>query len=439
MKKFDDIGVQIPEIYLPENDIDLKKWAVIACDQFTSEPEYWHQVENIVGDSPSTFHMILPEVYLGKDDETKRIRYSNEKMSEYLKSGIFRPFEGFVLVERKVKGKTRYGLMMALDLEKYDYSKGSQSLIRATEGTILERIPPRVRIRENARLEFPHILVLIDDPEKTVIEPVIEKVDRLEKLYDFDLMQSSGHLRGFAVDNPQIQQNIIAALSDLANPEEFHQRYGVSEDKDVLLFAMGDGNHSLATAKAIWEKVKPHVKMDHPARYALVEIENVHSDGLEFRPIHRVIFNVRNDPVEAMKNHWGNNMIFEPVSSQKEMVEKVDLAPNGDQKFGFIQKNEFGVITIKNPDSNLSVGTLQNFLDEWLAAGGAEKIDYVHGEKSTCDLANKPGNCGFYLPAMPKSELFKTVIIDGALPRKTFSMGEAEEKRFYLEGRKISE
>ncbi len=439
MKNINSIGIQIPDIALPNRQLDLTKWAVIACDQFTSQPEYWTEVKNIVGDAPSTLNLILPEVYLDNQSDEKIIQQTQDTMRQYLEQGIFNFFEGFILVERKTNGKTRYGLILALDLEKYDFNRGSQTLIRATEGTIVDRLPPRIRIREGAILEFPHILVLIDDPKKTVIEPLIEQRNKLKSLYDFELMLGSGHLRGYGVNSPDIQNNVIQALQKLADPVTFRNHYGVDESAGVLLFAMGDGNHSLATAKAIWEKIKHQVGMNHPARYALVEIENVHDEGLVFGPIHRVLFNVKENPIEAMKVYWEGNFNFQSNLSCNEMTSLVNRQNGSAHKFGCIYEDDYSVITIKNPDSNLPVGTLQNFLDQWLKENKAKKIDYVHGEDAICELGSHKGNCGFYLPAMQKDDLFKTVILDGALPRKTFSMGEAEEKRFYLEGRLIKE
>jgi hypothetical protein len=337
----------------------------------------------------------------------------------------------------------RRGIMLALDLERYDYSKGSQSLIRATEGTIIERLPPRIRIREGAKLELPHILVLIDDPQRTVIEPLAQASGKLKKLYDSDLMLGSGHLRGYLVDNPQMEAQVIAALRRLADPKHFQEKYGVGEDQGVLLFAMGDGNHSLATAKAIWEKLKPSVGMDHPARYALVEVENVHDEGLLFEPIHRVLFEVKQGWQTALKETFGDRVTIQEVDSPQAMMARVKQQAGGEQSFGAAQffgaVNSKGawIVSVRQPPTNLPVGTLQGFLDPWVKAGGAEHIDYVHGDEVVVSLGQQPGNLGFYLPGMDKGDLFKTVILDGSLPRKTFSMGEAHEKRFYMESRKI--
>jgi hypothetical protein len=437
MKTYPRIAIQVPDIYLPRPGIDLKKWAVIACDQYTSQPEYWHKVEEIVGDAPSTLNLIFPEVYLDKPGSNVRIQHIQRTMLDYLSTGLLEKHSGMVYVEREVGSKLRKGLVLALDLEQYDYAKGSRSLIRATEGTIIERLPPRIRIREGAKLEVPHILVLIDDPERTVIEPIEISKSRLSKLYDFELMAESGHLKGYLVDDA-IETDIVSALEQLANPQVFTSKYSVGTDYPAFLFAMGDGNHSLATAKAMWESKKEKVGMDHPSRYALVEIENVHDDGLEFAPIHRVVFNLKRDIFKAMQAYYQSRYTFVPCESQSEMRMKVNTPHNLHHTIGVIFPTGYGVLKISNPSSNLPVGTLQAFLDSFLDEKGAEKIDYIHGENTVIDLGLQSRNVAFYLPVMDKSALFKTVILDGALPRKTFSMGEAYEKRFYMECREIS-
>ncbi|MBK9601763.1 MAG: DUF1015 domain-containing protein [Anaerolineales bacterium] len=438
MKIISDIGIQIPQVYLPKPGTDLKKWAVIACDQFTSEPEYWHDVEKIVGDAPSTLNLTFPEVHLEKEGGDQRIQNIQTTMRKYMDDGVLQPRDGLIYVERTVAGKTRKGVVLCLDLEAYDYNKGSSSLIRATEGTIVDRLPPRIKIREGAAMELPHILVLIDDPNRTVIEPLSAAKAKLEKIYDFDLMLDSGHLAGYAVSE-EFENKVVEALRGLAKPETFAAKYGIGKDQPVLLFAMGDGNHSLATAKAIWEKMKPQVGMDHPSRYALVEIENVHDDGLEFEPIHRVLFNLKKDLFAELKKTFGDNFSYTEVASGEAMIHKVDSADGQKQAIGLVGGGQkFGVIEIAHASSNLAVGTIQSFIDSFLKDGGAEKVDYVHGEDVVERLALQAGNVGFYLAGMHKSDLFKTVILDGALPRKTFSMGEAREKRFYMEARKIS-
>ncbi len=438
MKNIDKIGVQIPDVLLPGAGVELQKWAAIAVDQFTSEPEYWEQVEQIVGDAPSSFRITLPEIYLEKPGEAGRIQNIQASMRQYLEQGILQLRTGLIYVERTFAGKTRKGLMMCLDLECYDYTKSSTSLIRATEGTIVDRLPPRMKIRNGAALELPHILVLIDDPTHSVIEPLSAASARLEKLYDFDLMLESGHLTGYAV-SAELESGVIEALSRLADPQVFSTKYGIPVNTPVLLFAMGDGNHSLATAKAVWEQMKPTVGMDHPARYALIELENVHDDGLAFEPIHRVLFGLKTDIYAALQASFGANTSYTAVESAEEMVRRVDAGDPNQQLLGFIGGGKsFGVVGIAHAASNLPVGTIQAFLDPFLKQGGAEKIDYVHGQDVTVRLGLQPGNLGIYLPGMQKGDLFKTVILDGALPRKTFSMGEAREKRFYMEARKIA-
>lgn len=438
MTIYEDIGIRTPDMLLPKKGTDLNKWAVIACDQYTSQPEYWQKVEALVGKAPSTLNLIFPEVYLEKPGEVERIEHIQANMQSYMKKGILQEHPGMVLVARTVGGRTRHGLMLCLDLECYDYTRGSTSLIRATEGTIIERLPPRMKIRIGAALELPHILVLIDDPGHTVLEPCFAAREGLETLYDFELMLGSGHLSGYAL-TAELEGRVVAALRRLAQPQAFARRYGVPESTAVLLYAMGDGNHSLATAKAVWERIKPEVGLDHPARYALVEIENVHDEGLEFEPIHRVLFGLRKDLLASMRPFF-HDVRYLPVADAAEMVRLVDGQKGPAQLVGMVGGGEgrsYGVIEIAKPTSNLPVGTLQSFLDLFMKDNGADRIDYVHGEEVTCRLGMEAGNAGFYVPGMDKSELFKTVILDGALPRKTFSMGEAHEKRFYMEARKI--
>jgi hypothetical protein len=438
MRNYTEIGVQVSDILLPIAQVDPQKWAVIACDQFTSQPEYWQKVQETVGSSPTTLDLILPEVFLGTSEESRRIQTTQQSMQRYLEEKILSPREGFIFVEREVDGKTRRGLMMALDLEHYDFNKGSQSLIRATEGTIIERLPPRIRIREGAILEIPHILVLIDDPARTVIEPLIGARSSLTSLYDFDLMLGSGHLRGYLVDNPAQEQRIIDALTRLADPQRFRQAYQVGPEKGVLLFAMGDGNHSLATAKSIWEKIKSSVGPDHPARYALVEVENVHDEGLVFEPIHRVLFGKKSDWKRSMEEFFQGKVRFQTTASLETMISTVKNQDGSEQVIGVISEQGAELVYFQDPPTNLAVGTLQTFLDDWMQTGGASHIDYVHGDDVVCALGQQSGNLGFYVPTLEKSSLFKTVILDGSLPRKTFSMGEAHEKRFYMECRRIA-
>ncbi len=409
------------DILIPKG-VEHEKWSVVACDQYTSEPDYWHQVEEIVGDSPSTLKITFPEVYLSEGDS--RIEKINKTMAEYIEAGIFEEYkESLIYVEREIDGKkVRKGIVGAIDLDEYDFSVGSGSQVRATEGTVLERIPPRVKIRENAPIELPHVMILIDDEKRDIIESLSGKKDTFEKIYDFELMQGGGHLRGYLMPD-NIADGIIEKLDTLSKKSEFETRYGIT-DKSPLTYAVGDGNHSLATAKTCWENLKktlsPEERATHPARFALCELENIHDDALEFEPIHRVVFGV--DPDELIK-------------ALKEYYETARCG-KGLQCIEYITANENKKIYIKNPKSQLTVGTLQIFLDEYLKGKDAE-IDYIHGDDVCRTLGAKEGNIGFILPAMEKTDLFVGVIKDGVLPRKTFSMGEAYEKRFYFESKKI--
>jgi uncharacterized protein (DUF1015 family) len=444
MRIYDSVGIGVPEVLLPGRGIDLTRWAVVACDQYTAQPEYWKSVEKYVGGAPSTLNLIYPEVYLGEAGAEERIRSIRESMERYLTRGILTPREGVVYVERLAGGKIRKGLVLCIDLENYDYTKGSTSLIRASEGTILERIPPRIKIREGAKLELPHIMILIDDPENSVLGPLTAEKDKLEKLYDFELMMDSGHLTGYLVGDSTLEMSVVKALEKLADQRNFAKRYGLPNDTPVILFAMGDGNHSLATAKAIWEKTKEgapdtSAAMNGLTRFAMVELVNLHDESLDFEPIHRVVFEIRPDLdlLNEMENYYEGRFGYQALSSFDELQKIVDRQRGEPHKVGVISPQGVGVASFDRPDSNLPVGSLQMFLDKFLQKSGAKEIDYVHGIRPVIELGGKQGNIAFYLPAMNKHDLFKTVIVDGALPRKTFSMGEAEDKRFYMECRRI--
>jgi uncharacterized protein (DUF1015 family) len=433
------IGVQIPEILLPGKDVDLHKWAVIACDQFTSEPDYWDRVEKLAGDAPSTYHVILPEAWLNRPDRDERIAYAQARMQEYLDKGIFEPHKGFVLVERTVGNEIQTGLVVALDLENYDYNKGSKSLVRATEGTILDRLPPRMQVRRGAPLELPHILVLYDDPNFNVLNPVLEQKHALPLAYDFDLMEGSGHITGHYIEDEALLNGIIENIAGLISADAYREKYGEIEDAETspLLFAVGDGNHSLATAKAIWEELKPAVGMDHPARYALVELVNLHDPSLQFEPIHRVMFHVGEEFRQALLAYYEPNILEYPAATYEDMKAAVLDETREGQRVGLITPNMYYVLRFEDPIHNLPVGTLQEFLDQYIQDHPEAEIDYVHGDDVLEKLGTEPGNMGFYLPAITKDNFFKSVIMDGSLPRKTFSMGHAEDKRFYLEARRI--
>ncbi len=596
------LGVQIPEILLPAKGTDLTKWSVIACDQYTSQPDYWEKVNEEVGDSPSALKLTFPEIYLKDDDKDERIANINETMLQYLKEGILEPQKpGFILVDRSTPhAASRKGLIMALDLECYDYRPGSQTLIRATEGTVLDRIPPRVKIRENAPIELPHIMVLIDDPGKTVIESLFEKKDSFEKLYDFELMQGGGHIRGWKVDDKDslsMAANALTKLSEAdsaADSSVLHRNGPDMPCNKPLLFAMGDGNHSLASAKAHWENVKAALKLhaasdkpqasasdiqdqalnkpqaptsdiqdqalnklqaptadiqdqalnkpqastvdiadqspetpltdsasipEHPARYALVEVVNVHDEGLVFEPIHRVLFGIDSTIVlENIKKLCGrisngnakaeyklyssraametdlkaaqgdmavqqenSSALQENITELQENIAALQDGSSAQQEniaalqdgsstqqeemaapshhtaenaaanmssvhstalktphlLPFILEGTYGLLIVSNPPASLEVGTLQGILDELGKSDPTVEIDYIHGELVVTGLGSQKNCMGFYLPVMNKFDFFRTIKQDGILPRKTFSLGEAEEKRYYLECRCI--
>ncbi|HHO76294.1 MAG TPA: DUF1015 domain-containing protein [Deltaproteobacteria bacterium] len=441
---YENIALHVPEILLPGKGTDLTRWAVVACDQYTSQPKYWERVRDLVNGSPSTLSLIVPEAYLEEIDHEKTAHAIRTRMETYLSDGTLCPMKpGFILVDRQTsRTPSRKGLIVALDLEKYDFSEGSTSLIRATEGTVIDRLPPRVKIRAHAPLELPHIMVLIDDPDKTVIEPLFHKT--LEKVYDFELMMGGGHIKGYMIDKKEIMDEIAINLAKLADPETFSKKYRVT-GKDVLLYAMGDGNHSLATAKSVWEQIKNSAEdkdsvMEHPARHSLVELVNVHDAGLVFEPIHRVVFNVPVldllEKMNAFLKKQGQSFSYSQCSLQE-----LNLFPgkgSGIHKIPFVSEKVCGTIHIDNPSLNLEAGTLQTFLDAFIRISPGAKIDYIHGDDIVTALGTKPGNMGFFLPAISKHDLFRTILLDGALPRKTFSMGNADEKRFYLECRKMS-
>ncbi len=382
------------DILLPRFASDSEKmwkWACIACDQYTSEPEYWKKAEKIVGDAPSALRLILPELSLGEPAE--RTPEINRRMDEYLDDVFSEHKSSMIYLERRLNsGKVRRGLIGALDLECYDYTRGATSLIRATEGTVLERIPPRVAIRSGASVELPHIMILIDDPDRSVIEPVASS--ELTPAYDFELMLSGGHVKaGFVSADEQAR---------------------ISDSLDRLM------------AKAFWEQLKPSLsddeKKSHPARFALCEIVNIHDDALEFEPIYRVVFGANPDELIAEMNSYAKALPESGIAAQE---------------IEYVTKDKSGKLVFTNPTSLLPVGTLQTFLDGYLKAHPEASVDYIHGVESTEKLASDDKAIGFIFRGMEKSDLFPTVVRDGALPRKTFSMGEANDKRFYIEARRI--
>jgi len=408
------IPFKTADILIPKS-CDMSKWSVVACDQYTSEPEYWNAVTAFVGNAPSTLKITLPEIYLEESDVDDRVCDINKAMLNYISEDFFTEVkDSFILLKRKLAdGKIRLGIIGVVDLEKYDYLPQSTAEIRATEGTVLERIPPRVRIRKDAPLELPHIMLLIDDPNKTVIEPLAEKASSLEKVYDFTLMQNSGSVEGYRICGADATA-LTDALTIIAD------NFEKANNGASLLFAVGDGNHSLATAKTCFENLKATVPEEiwknHPARYALVEVVNLHDSSLDFEPIHRVLFDVTPNFISALKNNFAGAV--------------------GGKKIEYNSTNECGEIDTGIASTGLVVDAVQKFVDKYISEHGC-RVDYVHGDNVTRSLGKNPGNASILLPKLDKSELFPSIATNGVFPRKTFSMGHACDKRFYLECRKI--
>lgn len=404
------------DILFPK-DADLSKWAVIACDQFTSDPAYWQRVRANAGTSPSTINLILPEADLGTNNEADAVKAINAAMEQYLNDGVFTCYtDSYVYIERTLAdGSVRPGLLGMVDLDAYDFNVGSSSYIRATEKTVLERIPPRQRVRKDASIELPHVLMLCDDDKRELIEPITAIKDSLPALYDFDLMEQGGRIRGWLV-----QGDIAKAFDDrlTAYCAKISDKYPGMTNADVLL-AVGDGNHSLATAKSCYEALKaanPGVDLsNHPARFSLVELENIHDDSLVFAPIHRIIAE---------------------TDAEKLLSDLAAVCADDGYAVQWVIGSRTGTVYLDKAKGELAIAVLQAFLDKWLAENAGE-IDYIHGDEEVTELAQKPNSIGFLLPAMEKHQLFRGVISGGSLPRKTFSMGHAREKRYYLEGRKI--
>lgn len=409
------------DILLPDfHTVNGTAWATIACDQFTGEPAYWNTLDTKVGEAPSTLRLILPEAFL--DETEARVPVVQKNMEQYLREVLVRHPNRMIYLERvQSDGRVRRGLVGMIDLEHYDYTRGSRTLIRATEETVPDRIPPRLAVRRDAVLELPHVMLLIDDPEKTVIEPIAARAQTLELAYEFPLVQGSGAVCGRFVDSVGIGR-IKNALTRLISPERIRARYG--ENVAPLLFAVGDGNHSLAVAKASYEEIKAahgESALYHPARYALVEVVNLHDPALEFEPIYRVMMGV--DPDDVLSE-----------------LEKYSFSLHGNavpQQARFLSAKRRGTMHFGNPSAQLTVGTLQTFIDAYIKAHPGASVDYIHGTRAVETLSRAEDAVGFLFSGMEKDDLFRTVIYDGALPRKTFSMGHAEDKRFYIECRRI--
>ena len=416
---FDQIGIRPAQILLPAPGVKPETWACIACDQYTSEPEYWRKAFAATGENPSAIRLILPEYDL-KNSETLIPRI-HQSMADYLAKGLLAPATdpGFILCERTIASGTRLGLVCAVDLEQYSFEKGTLPLIRPTEQTITDRLPPRLKIRRGAPVELTHIMILIDDPDRTVLEPLQAAKASLRKVYDFDLMMGGGHLAGWAVEDATALEQVDRSLNALKAAQGEHP----------LLLAVGDGNHSLATAKAYWNEIRDGLtdaeRETHPARFALCEIVNIHDEALLFEPIHRIVTGTsRMEIMEA----WRKYAAERGMRLERE---------GAGHRFTVVSADGEGVVAVRNPEGAIPCETVQKFLDDFLAKHPEAGIDFIHGEGSLRTLAAKPGTVGFLLPEIDKHSFFKDVETLGVLPRKTFSMGEADEKRFYMEAKRI--
>ena len=419
-------------ILLPREDIPLEKWGCVACDQFTSDRAYWERADAAVGSCPSTLRLILPEVFLGDKDAAQRVERIHAAMDAYSRDVLTRAVDGFVYVERtEQSGRVRQGLVGKIDLEAYSYEKGSRPAIRPSERTVTERIPPRMTVRRGAALETPHVMMLADDPGCTLIEPIGAHKSALKKLYEGELMQGGGHIAGWAVEDPALLAQIDSALNVLGSQEAFDARYPQAKGGAPLTLAVGDGNHSLASAKACWEELKktltPEQAENHPARWCLAEVCDVHSPAIEIEPIHRVLFNVDCATVLLSLITWSDsNMAGCCFGGSKK------------QPFTLAGPHMANVLSFEDPTEPLTVGTIDDFISDYIERHPEAKVDYVHDEPAVRALC-KQGAVAFLMPPFAKSDLFRGVVMGGVLPRKTFSMGHAEEKRYYIECRKITE
>ena len=457
MKTFNELGIQIPEILLPSNN-NIEKWAVVACDQYTQDKEYWKNVEEITKGNPSSLNIIFPEVYLNEENKQERIAKIKATMKDYLNSSVFaQEKKQFIYLERTTAyNRTRKGLMVAIDLETYEWKPFSKALIRATEATIVDRIPPRMEIRRGANLEMPHIMLLINDKDNDLIEKVGNLVKTKTPVYDGKLMLNSGSITGWGVCEDTEINTVLEALNKIAENN-------IQSDGSTFLFAVGDGNHSLATAKAIWDELKeanggikaadgtisiPKELENHNARFALVEIVNIYDTGLTFEPIHRVLFNVKPQDLLTTLAEKLNGTVtdFDTAETLENNVK------NSVANFGFTY-TEDGIQKYKCLSTNiteLAVSKLQPALDEFIKNAPNQhicdengcrlarpEIDYIHGSSEVFRLGKQENAISILLPPVEKDSFFQTISKTGPLPRKSFSMGEADEKRFYLECRKL--
>ena len=427
---FERVGLRPADILLPSAGVRPETWACIACDQYTSEPAYWEAAEAVVGDAPSALRLILPECYLA--ESAGRIPRIHAAMARYLEEGLLTAAvrQGFVLCERRTPAGTRLGLVGAVDLEDYSFDREARPLIRPTEQTIASRLPPRLAIRRGAPVELTHIMILLDDPERTVLEPLQARKETLRKLYDFELMQRGGHLRGYAVEDAESLGQVDAALNALLD-----RLIAETGEETPMLLAVGDGNHSLATAKAAWEEIRPTLteaeRAVHPARYALCEIVNIHDEALLFEPIHRIVTGADRAAMRADWEAWSAARGMALVAAEDVPEEQQA------HRFRMLSADGEEAVAVLRPEGAIPCATIQLWLDDYLRRHPEAAIDYIHGEGSLRALARREGSVAFLLPPIDKGSFFRDVTALGVLPRKTFSMGEADEKRFYMEAKRI--
>ena len=419
-------------ILLPSEQVPLEQWGCIACDQFTSDRSYWQRAEKTAAGAPSTLNLILPEVYLEDGDADARVEKIHATMQDYAQNVLTRAVDGFIYVERtEQSGRVRQGLVGRVDLEAYSYRRGEKSTVRPSECTVESRIPPRMKVRTGAALETPHIMMLADDPDCTLIEPIAAHKDSLPKVYEGELMQGGGHIAGWAVEDPAMLAQIDAALAALGSQEAFDAKYPQARGAAPLTLAVGDGNHSLAAAKACWEELKatltPEERENHPARWCLAEVCNVHSPAIEIEPIHRVLFNVDCGAVLLALIAWSDSNMA-----------GICFGDSKQQAFTLAGPHVSNVLSFEDPVAPLTVGTVDEFIEYFMARHSEARVDYVHDEPAVRALTRQ-GGVAFLLPPFEKSDLFKGIVMGGVLPRKTFSMGHAEEKRYYIECRRIKE
>ena len=404
-------NVRIPKILVPNKNVDLQKWATIACDQFCARPKYWEELENLVKNSPSTLKLTCPEIYLNKGDLDERIEGVQKEMASYLDQGIFEEYENFILVEREVEnGRKRVGVMISIDLDKYNWER-VRVPIRATEGTLVERLPVRIKIRKKAPLELPHAIILIDNPEKDIIEPIYHDKENLIKLYDFELNMGGGRIAGYKIEN---SLELINKLDKLLDKDVQIAKYGIDAG---IQFAVGDGNHSIATAKVMWEELKATLsdeeKENHPARYMLVEMVNLYGEGMDFKPIHRLVYKPTPDFISGLKESL-----------------------KGDSKLKIIVGDRVEYISCP-AKASLTISGVQNYIESYLKDNPQVEVEYVHNEEHLMDALKECDGLGIVMPEFPNEELVNFVVNVGNLPKKAFSIGEPEHKRYYLECKSI--